>query len=133
VAGFSDDEELRSISRFELVSEYVENYYSLELSRKSAFERELARRGMPLPHMPPDPPRPPAARPKDDRISLHCFFDYLLLFYVLTGPLYAWIFLFERIVKRDFDEEGRHKRIQALISLLYIIGEAVCLRLLLED
>jgi len=133
VDGPSGDEGLDSLSRFELVSEYVEKYYSLEPPRRTSLERELKRRGLPLPSMPPGPPPRPAPRPPDDRISIGCFLDYLILFFLPAGALYAWIFLLERIVKRDSAREARHRTIQIFVSLLYVIGEALCARLLLDE
>ncbi|MDA8425409.1 MAG: hypothetical protein M0Z80_04670 [Treponema sp.] len=131
--GPSGDEGLSSLSRFELVSEYVEKYYSLEPPRRASLERELERRGIPLPSMPPDPPPGPAPPARGDRISIGCFLDYLLLFFIPAGALYAWIFLFERIVRRDSAREARHRLIQIFISLLYAIGEAFCAHLLLDE
>ena len=109
-----------ALSRLELVSLYINSYYTLDAERRSQFEAAFRQRKLPLPRMP-SKPRPTMERPVPmDRAT---FISYILLIYSGTAIFYSWIFLAERLLKMDFLESPKHKLIQSCIALLYVAVE----------
>jgi hypothetical protein len=107
------------LSRLELISLYINNYYTLDADLRSRFEAEFRKRKLPLPVMPSfRPPPPPAAT-----MDRNCFLSYILLIYSGTAIFYSWIFLLQRLIKMDFAKDGKHRIIQSGIALFYIIAE----------
>jgi hypothetical protein len=108
-----------SLPRLELVSLYINSYYTLDADRRSRFEAAFRKRKLPLPRMPQTGPAPrrPATIDKD------CFRSYIFLIYSGTAVFYSWIYLAERLVKMDFGTNLKHKLIQSGIALFYIIAE----------
>jgi len=111
--------DLDGLSRPELISLYINGYYTLDAGLKSKFEAAFKERKLPLPRMPETPPVPKAA-PSIDR---KCFLSYILLMYTGTGIFYSWFFLAARLLKMDFRDNLKHKLIQTGIALLYVVGE----------
>jgi hypothetical protein len=112
------------LSRLELVSLYINGYYTLDADLRSKFEAAFRKRKLPLPRMPErapagDRPRGPVPAP----IDRSAFLSYILLIYTGTAVFYSWIYLAERLVKMDFREGARHKLIQSAIALFYVVGE----------
>jgi hypothetical protein len=107
------------LSRLELISLYINGYYSLDADRRSRFEAEFRKRKLPLPLMPDSLPRPKPAKDMDRK----CFLSYILLIYTGTALFYSWIYLAERLVKWDFSVNAKHKLIQSGIALFYVIVE----------
>jgi hypothetical protein len=120
-AGPCDPEEL---SRIELISLYIDGYYTFDAARKAKFEAAFAKRKLPLPRMPPFPPPPiPAPGRAASGIDRGCFISYVLLIYSGTAIFYSWIYLAERLLKMDFDKGAKHKLIQSAIALFYVVVE----------
>jgi hypothetical protein len=117
-------EEIEYASPIELVSSYIDSYYSLDPDSREARERELAARGLPLPRMPSDPPVHTPRR-VTEAIDKETFLDYVLLIYTGTALFYSWIFMAIRFAKRDF--KTKHRLIQTAISLFYILSELILL------
>jgi hypothetical protein len=110
------------LSRLELVSLYINGYYTLDADSRSRFEAAFRKRKLPLPSMPENPPPQRGAEaPKAGSIDRGTFISYLLLIYTGTAVFYSWIFLAIRLAKMDF--HGRHKLIQSGIALLYVVVE----------
>lgn len=112
------------ISRLELISLYINDYYALDANSRSQFEAAFRKRKLPLPRMPERSPQASSvAAPKPMRIDRGTFISYILLIYSGTAVVYSWIYLIERFVKMDFRENARHKLIQSGIALFYITAE----------
>jgi hypothetical protein len=109
-----------SLSRIELISVYINEYYTLDADRREKFEAAFRKKKLPLPVMPPCLPAPRHPQATMDR---HCFVSYLLLIYTGTAIFYSWIYLIERLVKMDFAKHEKHKLIQTGIALFYVIAE----------
>jgi hypothetical protein len=107
------------LSRLELVSRYINEYYTLDADRRSKFEAAFRKRRIPLPLMPEAFPVPRRAAPMDR----NCLLSYFLLIYSGTAIFYSWIYLFERLVKMDFGINTKHKLIQSGIALFYVLAE----------
>jgi len=129
--------ELEAMPRIELVSVYMNRYASLDEARRRAFEREFARRGLPLPDMsavaPPGPAPRPIRRGKGSArkpLDRPTFLSYVFLIYTLTGLVYSWVFLASRLVRRDIVKDPRHQVIQTAISIAYLSLEGIVLLLL---
>jgi hypothetical protein len=112
------------LSRLELISLYINGYYTLGADLRSKFEAAFRKRKLPLPRMPEHAPSigPPAAR-KPATIDRSTFLSYILLIYSGTAIFYSWIYLAERLVKMDFRENAKHKLIQSSIALFYVVVE----------
>jgi hypothetical protein len=110
-----------SLSRLELISLYIDRYYSLDADLRSKFEAAFKKRKLPLPLMPSAPTPAPAKR--DASIDRGCFLSYILLIYSGTAIFYSWIYLAIRLFKMDFGENTKHKLIQSAIALGYIAAE----------
>jgi hypothetical protein len=112
------------LSRLELISLYINGYYTLGADLRSKFEAAFRKRKLPLPRMPENAPSldPPDAR-KPATIDRSTFLSYILLIYSGTAIFYSWIFLAERLVKMDFRENTKHKLIQSGIALFYVVVE----------
>ncbi len=108
-----------TLSRLELVSLYINGYYTLEADQRSRFEAAFRKRKLPLPCM---PARAQLPR-RHGEIDRKCFLSYALLLYTGTAIFYSWIYLAERLVKLDFAVNARHKLIQSGIALFYVIAE----------
>jgi hypothetical protein len=108
--------DLGALSRFELVSIYINSGFGEDLALRAALESERAARHLPLPEPLPRP-LPPPRGPVPMRSAT--FADYLLLIYTLTGLFYAWLFLPLRLLRGDFQVDRRHHLIQAGIALTY--------------
>jgi hypothetical protein len=108
-----------ALSSLELISRYINGYYSLDAERRSSFEAAFRKRNLPLPRMPAVPP-PQSRKPAIDR---KCFISYLLLIYSGTAIFYSWVYLANRLVKMDFRENPKHKIIQSGVALLYVVAE----------
>jgi hypothetical protein len=112
------------LSRLELVSLYINRYYSLDAGTRSKFEAEFKKRKLPLPDMPVSPPAPRrAGAEKPGSIDRGTFISYMLLIYSGTAVFYAWIYLAARLFKMDFGRNTKHKLIQSGIALFYVIAE----------
>jgi len=112
------------LSRLELISLYINGYYSLDADSRSRFEAAFRKRKLPLPQMPATPPpgsRGSAGRPGS--IDRSTFISYLLLIYSGTAIFYSWIFLAMRLAKMDFNVNTKHKLIQSGIALFYVAAE----------
>jgi hypothetical protein len=112
-----------ALSRLELISLYINRFYSLDADRKSSFEEAFKKRKLPLPRMPSSPPAP--RRPR--AIDRKCFLSYLLLIYTGTAVFYSWFYLAQRLAKMDYRENTKHKLIQSGIALFYVIAELLLL------
>jgi hypothetical protein len=112
------------LSRPELISLYVNEYYKLDAGLRSRFEAAFKRRNLPLPLMPvEEPPEEPRAAPSRVTIDRPTFLSYLLLIYTGTAIFYSWFYLAERIIKMDFRYNTKNKLIQSGIALVYVVGE----------
>ncbi len=115
------------LSRLELISLYINGYYTLDADRRSRFEAAFRKRKLPLPRMSAAPPvavaPPKPSRPRASRMDRSCFLAYILLIYSGTAMFYSWIYLAERLLKMDFRENAKHKLIQSGIALAYIVAE----------
>jgi hypothetical protein len=112
------------LSRLELISLYINGYYSLDAESRSRFEAAFKKRKLPLPEMPGKPP--PGSRGssgKPDSIDRSTFISYLLLIYSGTAIFYSWIYLAIRLAKMDFNVNAKHKLIQSGIALFYVAAE----------
>jgi len=109
-----------SLSRIELISVYINQYYSLDSEGRARFEAEFRKRKLPLPCMPATYTIPARTLPAMDR---DCFLSYLLLIFTGTAIFYSWIFLAQRLVKMDFAKAGKHRLIQSGIALFYVLCE----------
>jgi hypothetical protein len=112
------------LSRLELISLYINRYYSLDADSRTRFEAAFRKRRLPLPEMPENPPPGSRANPgKPGSIDRNTFISYLLLIYSGTAVFYSWIYLAMRLAKMDFNRDTKHKLIQSGIALLYVIAE----------
>jgi hypothetical protein len=112
------------LSRLELISLYIDEYYKLDAGLKSKFEAAFKKRKLPLPRMPEhDPSFDRRGGRKPTTMDRSTFLSYILLFYSGTAVFYSWIFLAERLVKMDFRENAKHKLIQSGIALIYVAAE----------
>jgi hypothetical protein len=109
-----------SLSRLELISLYINDYYTLDAERRAAFEAAFRKRKLPLPRI---PEARPTVRKRAAPMDRNCFLSYILLIYTGTAIFYSWFFLLQRIVKLDFTKKDRHKFIQTGIALFYVIAE----------
>lgn len=107
------------LSRLELVSRYINEYYTLDADRRSKFEAAFRKKKLPLPLMPEAFPTPVRTAPMDRK----CFLSYFLLIYSGTAIFYSWVYLIERLVKMDFGINTKHKVIQSGIALFYVLAE----------
>jgi hypothetical protein len=112
------------LSKPELVSLYINGYYTLDADLRSKFEAAFRKRKLPLPSMPREAPTEPRAGPrKASSIDRKCFLSYILLIYSGTAIFYSWFYLAERLMKMDFGENTKHKLIQSGIALVYVVSE----------
>lgn len=114
------------LSRLELISLYINEYYTLDADRRSRFEAAFRKRKLPLPRMPAAPlptSAAPSSKRRGSRMDRSCFLAYILLIYSGTAIFYSWIYLAERLLKMDFQENAKHKLIQSGIALAYIVVE----------
>ena len=113
------------LSRLELISLYINGYYTLDADRRSRFEAAFRKRKLPLPRMPEARPAspPPPPRRRGSGMDRSCFLSYILLIYSGTAIFYSWIYLAERLLKMDFQENAKHKLIQSGIAFAYIVAE----------
>jgi hypothetical protein len=119
-----DDGDPDKLSRLELVSLYINRYYSLDAVSRSRFEAAFRKRRLPLPAMPAGPPRACSEKlGKVSSIDRGTFVSYMLLIYSGTAVFYSWFYLAARLVKMDFGLNTKHKLIQSGIALFYVIGE----------
>jgi hypothetical protein len=112
------------LSRLELISLYINRYYSLDADSRSRFEAAFRKRKLPLPAMPDNPPphgRGSAGKPGS--IDRGTFISYVLLIYSGTAIFYSWIYLAIRLAKMDFNLNAKHKLIQTGIALFYVVAE----------
>lgn len=112
------------LSRLELISLYINGYYSLDAVSRSKFEAAFRKRKLPLPAMPEKltpPGREGAA--KASTIDRSTFISYMLLIYSGTAVFYSWIYLALRLAKMDFGVNTKHKLIQSGIALFYVVAE----------
>jgi hypothetical protein len=110
------------LSRLELISLYINDYYSLDADARSRFEAAFRKRKLPLPAIPANPPRDARGRAgKASSIDRNTFISYMLLIYTGTAIFYSWFYLAARLAKMDFG--SKHKLILSAISLAYIVGE----------
>lgn len=114
-----------SLSRLELVSRYINGYFSLDADLRSKFEAEFRNRRLPLPQVPPAPPSERAKVRRNWGMDSRTFLSYLFLIYSGTAFVYSWIYLAQRLVKMDFGENTRHKLIQSAIALVYVVAEVL--------
>jgi hypothetical protein len=110
-----------TLSRLELISLYIDRYYSLDAELRSRFEDEFKKRKLPLPKMPQAPPAPR----RRSTIDRGCLLSYILLIYTGTAIFYSWIYLVLRLLKMDFKENMKHKLIQSAIALFYVVAEVL--------
>lgn len=128
-------QQLRDLSRIELVSIYINTYYDLGADDRHAYEVEFARRGLPLPAMPkerPVYPEAPVPPPRKSWIDRNTFVSYLFLLSLVPGIFYSWFYLGTRLVKRDFRTNTKHKVILSAISGAYIAAEALLVDYLVD-
>ncbi len=119
-----------SLSRIELVSEYLNGYSGLGDERKAALEAALRNRGLPLPRVRDEPRSVPGIEPKAKPvIDRKTFLSYILLIYTGTAIFYCWYYLAERLIRRDFRGATKHKLAQTGISLFYATAEILILSL----
>ena len=129
--------DLRSLPRIELVSVFMNKYRELDEEARIAYRAEFSRRGLPIPKL--DDEEPPHSRAaaierssslaeaalKKEPLDQRTFLSYVLLIYTLTGLVYSWIFLAERLVRRTGVGDHRHRAIMTIISLAYVAVEAL--------
>jgi len=112
------------LSRLELISLYINGYYSLDADSRTKFEAAFRKRRLPLPvvsELPPPQSRVSSGKPGS--IDRGTFISYMLLIYSGTAIFYSWIYLAMRLAKMDFNVNTKHKLIQSGIALFYVAAE----------
>jgi hypothetical protein len=114
------------LSRLELISLYINEYYRLDAGLRARFEAAFRKRKLPLPRIPASGPPPERPAVIDQR----CFLSYILLIYSGTAIFYSWFYLAARLARMDFRENPKHRLIQSGIALIYVVAELLLLDLL---
>lgn len=117
---YIEAESVHLFSSYELISRYINDYYSIDEASRRAMAAEFSARGLPLPKIGPAPlPALRAKRPMDRRT----FLSYLLLIYTLSGIFYAWCYIPARLIKKDYRDDMKDSLIQGGIALFYQLAE----------
>jgi hypothetical protein len=124
-------ESLRSISSYELISRYINDYYEMDEALRQAMARELSARKLPLPKIG-EAPVPALPKRKGQVMDQRTFLSYLLLIYTGTALFYAWCYLPARLIKKDYKDNKKDTAIQTGIALFYQIIEIIAFILLTD-
>jgi hypothetical protein len=114
--------DIRKLSKFELVSIYINLSFKMDAPLRESYEDELRGRKLEIPREVCAEGKSPARK---EAIDKETFLSYILLIYTITGVFYSWIYIIERIIKRDFYKNTKHKLIMSLISFIYIFLEVI--------
>jgi hypothetical protein len=123
-------EKISQLTKLELFSIYINHSYEMAGSLKEAYENEMSARKIDLPksvYTEKDIPK------KKARIDRETFISYVLLIYTITGLIYSWVYLIERVIRRDFAKNTKHKIIQSIISFIYLILEVLAIEMIVLE
>lgn len=122
-------ESVSILSRWELVSIYINGGYGEDARMREELERQFVARGLPIPRPYERGQAKPAAVPP---MSRETFLSYLLLIYTVTGLFYAWLYLPLRLIRGDFQKDRKNHLIQTGICVVYQAAEVATAYLLTE-